>query len=427
MTMTRRAFTRLAGGGIAAAATTGLARPARVAAQEKISLKYLSVARGEPRRQAILQVVERFEKANPNVKVELSEIPFDQYFQKISVSMAAGSGVDAFDVDSPLVASYAYQDVLLPLDEYVDKKDWEDFLDQERQIATYNGKILTLPWSSSSQAVFYNLDMVKDAGITPPSSPDQRWTWAQLLDAARKLTKKAPDGSVQVYGFVVEQVDRPYQILPLFQSNGAQVISPDGAKTAGFLNSPEAVEALQFYGDLYNKHAVAPKKPIPDAFGRGQAALFLANSPHVNQIRRLFPQTKWALTPHPTFKKAVTPTGAWHVGVFKKTKHPKEAAALALAYANASQAKDNFKIMNYTPVRKSTFEAFPEEFKALPNSLFYHEVTHTAVRRPGTPAWREYEDLLRAAIRNVIDGAEAKKELDTAVARIDAVLARYKK
>jgi ABC-type glycerol-3-phosphate transport system substrate-binding protein len=115
------------------------------------------------------------------------------------------------------------------------------------------------------------------------------------------------------------------------------------------------------------------------------------------------------------------------VGVFKRTKHPKEAAALALAYANASQARDNFKIMNYTPVRKSTFEAFPDEFKQPPNSLFYYEITNTAVRRPSTPAWREYEDLLRTAIRNVIDGAEARKELDTAVSRIDAVLARYKK
>lgn len=423
MRISRRTFTRLTLG--AAALPAAVARPAP--AQEKITLRYLSVARGDPRRQAILQTIERFEKANPSIKVELGEVPFDQYFQKVSIALAAGSGVDAFDVDSPLAASYGYQDVLLPLDEYLDKKDWEDFLEQDRQIATYQGKIISLPWSSSSQAVFYNLDMLREAGITPPATPDKRWTWAQLLDAARKLTRKAPDGTTQVWGFVVEQIDRPYQILPLLQSNGAQVLSPDGSKTAGFLNSPEAVEALQVYGDLYNKHAVAPKKPIPDAFGRGQAAMFLANSPHVNVLRRLFPQTKWALTPHPAFKKPVTPTGAWHVGVYKKTKHPKEAVALALAYSNATQAKDNFKTMNYTPVRRSTFEAFPEEFKQLPNSLFFHEVTTTAVRRPSTPAWREYEDLLRTAIRNVVDGADAKKELDTAVTRIDAVLARYRK
>ena len=426
MRMTRRAFTRHALLGLGAAALPA-ACPRSAATQEKISLKWQSVARGDPRRQAALLAIQRFEQAHPTVKVEFIETPFDQFFQKLSVAFAAGSGVDLLDVDSPLVASYGYQDVLLPLDEHVDRKDFEDFLEQDRLIAQYGGKILTLPWSSSSQAVFYNVDMLKEAGITPPSTPDRRWTWAQLLEAAKKLTKKAPDGTTQVWGFVVEQVDRPYQILPLLQSNGAQAIAPDGSRTAGYLNAPEAVEALQFYGDLYNTHGVSPKKPIPDAFGRGQAALFLANSPHVNVLRRLFPQTKWALTPHPFFKKPVTPTGAWHIGVYKKTRHPKESVALALAYSNATQAKDNFKIMNYTPVRRSTFEALPDEFQHLPNSLFQHEVTHTAIRRPSTPAWREYEDLLRTAIRNVIDGGEARRELDTAVARIDAVLARYKR
>jgi ABC-type glycerol-3-phosphate transport system substrate-binding protein len=426
MTMTRRTFAKHTALALAAAAMPAAA-PRRATAQDKVTLKFQSVARGEPRRQAALLTIERFEKAHPNVKVEFIETPFDQYFQKLSVAFAAGSGVDVLDVDSPLVAAYGHQDVLLPLDEYVDRKDFDDFLEQDRLIATYGGKILTLPWSSSSQAVFYNVEMLKEAGITPPATPDKRWTWVQLLDAARKLTKKAADGTTQTWGFVVEQVDRPYQILPLLQSNGAQAIAPDGSKTAGYLNSPEAVEALQFYGDLYGKHAVSPKKPIPDAFGRGQAAMFLANSPHVNVLRRLFPQTKWALTPHPYFKTPVTPTGAWHAGVYKKTRHPKEAVALALAYSNAEQAKDNFKIMNYTPVRRSTFDAFPDEFQHPPNSLFLHEVTKTAIRRPSTPAWREYEDLLRTAIRNVIDGGDAKRELDTAVARIDAVLARYKK
>src|ERR687887_2867425 len=178
------------------------ATPLPGAAQEKVTLKFLSVARGEPRRQAVLLAVDRFEKANPSVKVELTEIPFDQYFQKLSVALASGSGVDVFDVDSPLVAAYGWQDVLLPLAEHIDKADWADYLDQERQTAVYGGRFLSVPWSSSSQAVFYNVDMLKDAGITPPTEPDKRWTWGQLLEAAKKLTRRVPDGTTQVWGFV---------------------------------------------------------------------------------------------------------------------------------------------------------------------------------------------------------------------------------
>ncbi|MEK6717480.1 MAG: ABC transporter substrate-binding protein, partial [candidate division NC10 bacterium] len=76
-------------------------------------LQFLSVARGEPRRQAVLAAVADFEKANPGVKVVLSEIPFDQYFQKAAIALSSGSGIDVFDVDSPLVASYGHQGALL--------------------------------------------------------------------------------------------------------------------------------------------------------------------------------------------------------------------------------------------------------------------------------------------------------------------------
>src|SRR5262249_52532454 len=121
MGMTRRVFTRHAVLGLAAAGAPVL-RSRVAVGQEKVILKWQSVARGEPRRQAALLAIQRFEQANASAKVEFVESPFDQYFQKLSVAFAAGSGVDVLDVDSPLVASYGYQDVLLPLDEYVDRR-----------------------------------------------------------------------------------------------------------------------------------------------------------------------------------------------------------------------------------------------------------------------------------------------------------------
>jgi len=391
-----------------------------------IALKWLSVERGEPRNQGMRKAVEFFEKNYPNVKVSLELIPFDQYFQKVAIALTSGSGVDVFDVDSPLVASYAYQDALLPLDEYVDKNDWQDFVDVERQTATYNGRIVSLPWSSSEQGLYYNIEMLQEAGIKPASSPEDRWTWEQTLDAARRLTKRNPDGSTLVWGFVFEQPDRPYQILPLMQSNGAQVISPDGKKVSGYINSPEAIEAIRFYGDLFNRWKVSPQKPIPDAFGTKQAALFLANTPWVNILKTRFQDVRFGVMPHPYFKKPVTPTGAWHIGVFKKTRYPKEAAELAKAFASKELADTVFKTMNYMPVRKSTYEKFADDFKRPPFNLFLWELEHTAIRRPATPAYREYEDILRTALRNVMEGGDPKTELDAAAEKIDRELAKYK-
>jgi maltose-binding protein MalE len=154
--------------------------------------------------------------------------------------------------------------------------------------------------------------------------------------------------------------------------------------------------------------------------------MYLAPSYEANTLKSQYPNVKWIVAPHPYFKKPVTPTGAWHTGVYAGTKHPDLAAALVHAYTDREPAKRNYKIMNYMPVRESTFKAFPETFEAMPNKLFYWEMVHTAIARPRTPAYREYEDLLRQAFANVRQGADPAKEVNAAVEKIDAQLRRYR-
>lgn len=391
-------------------------------------LSYLSVARGEPRRQAILAAVADFEKANPGVKVALSEIPLDQYFQKAAIALSSGSGIDVFDVDSPLVASYGHQGALLALDKYYTKDNVEDFTSAERSIATYQGKTISAPMSSTSVGLFVNVELFKQAGLkVPGADPKERLTWDQVVDLAKKVQvdkggNKIPD----VWGFAVQQYDRPYMTLPLILSNGAGDLSSDGTTVDGFLNSPAAIEAARWYGDTFNKHKISPREQVPNLFYTGKLAMYLAPSYEANTLKSQYPNVNWIVAPHPYFKKPVTPTGAWHVGVFSGTKHPDLAVALLKAYTDPEPAKRNYKIMNYMPVRVSTFKAFPETFNVAPNSLFYWEILNTAVPRPRTPAYREYEDLLRQAFANIRQGADAAKEMNAAVEKINAQLRRYK-
>lgn len=391
-------------------------------------LHFLSVARGEPRRQAILAAIADFEKAHPGVKVVLSEIPFDQFFQKVAIALSSGSGIDVFDVDSPLVASYGYQEALLALDKYYRKENAQDFTPVEREIATYRGKMISAPMGSTSVGLFYNLDLFKAAGIRPPGTrPEDRMTWDQVVDLAKRVqVDKNGDGIPEVWGLAFQQYDRPYMMLPLIQSSGADALSRDGKTVDGHLNSPASIAAARWYGDLFNKHKIAPREQIPNVFYAGQVAMYLAPSYEANTLKAKFPNVNWAVAPHPYFKKPVTPTGAWHVGVFSGTKYPDLAVALLKAYTDPEPAKRNYKIMNYMPVRESTFKAFPETFEVMPNKLFYWEIVHTAVTRPRTPAYREYEDLLREAFANIRQGADAAKEMNAAVQKIDAQLRRYR-
>jgi Inosine-uridine preferring nucleoside hydrolase/Bacterial extracellular solute-binding protein len=176
----------------------------------------------------------------------------------------------------------------------------------------------------------------------------------------------------------------------------------------------------------FNKHKISPREQIPNLFYTGKLAMYAAPSYEANTLKSQYPNVNWLLVPHPYFKKPVTETGAWHVGVFSGTKNPDLAVALLKAYTDPEPAKRNYKIMNYMPVRESTFKALPETFEVMPNKLFYWEIVHTAIPRPRTPAYREYEDLLRQAFANVRQGADAAKEMNTAAEKINAQLRRYK-
>jgi fructooligosaccharide transport system substrate-binding protein len=54
-------------------------------------------------------------------------------------------------------------------------------------------------------------------------------------------------------------------------------------------------------------------------------------------------------------------------------------------------------------------------------------VEKTAVARPSTPGWREYEDLLRQTLRDMQTGGNVKAMLTETATKIDRQLVKYSK
>ncbi|MEZ5859274.1 MAG: extracellular solute-binding protein [Geminicoccaceae bacterium] len=198
-------------------------------------------------------LMDAFREAHPEITLNVERIPFAQIFQTIEVRLnARGPDPDIFIVDSPLTASYAVRGYLLDLTRRTStpagspRPGWLPAPSTARS---------TRPLGSSSALLFYNKKLLAEAGIEPPSTdPAERWTWAELVDAAKKVAK--PDQGI--WGFVFEQAERPYQLLPLPMSLGAeddQRRRPDGNRLSRFGSRSRA---FQFYQDLYQKEQVSP-------------------------------------------------------------------------------------------------------------------------------------------------------------------------
>ena len=122
----------------------------------------------------------------------------------------------------------------------------------------------------------------------------------------------------------------------------------------------------------------------------------------------------------------MTPTGSWHIGVNPRTRN-KEATAKFVQFMCGPEAQlEWFKLRPYVPVRRDVWERLPEVFGKPEWQIIRYEVDNTAVPRPATPGWREYEDLLRQTLRDMQSGGDVKAMLTETAAKIDRALAKYK-
>ena len=412
--------------GLAALLTAGFAL-----AQSKTTLNVLVVAGLETYTRA---AADAYQKEHPNVEVKLETLPFDQLFQQIQVRLSAGSASpDAMFVDAPVVASYGAQNFLAPLDPYFSKAELNEFFPAVLGTSYYGGKLLATPVCSSSMMMYYNKDILKKQGIPfPSSSTSRRLTWEEFVKLAQKATVR--DGNrVLSWGLTFHQVDKPYQLLPFAQSLGGKAIGDDGLTTKGIITSPAWIKALQFYSDLHNALNVSPKGNVDgwQLFSSGKAAFFQGVTYFGSGPLPAQKNVRWGFMPNPYFAggKPVTTNDCWHVGVNRKSANV-GAAGDFVKYLTEGVGQDIFwQLGQLDPVlkRHARLVQRNQKYANSPQRLAAQEGGSTAVARPVTPGFNEYQDILTQAFANIRDGQAPKDALETAADQIDRALAKYRK
>ena len=418
---TRRQFL---GSGVALGAT--LATPGLLRAQGTTDLDLTAVYWPD---EQTLPMYEFFESKHPGIKIVPERLPFSQLIPTLEVRLQARTATpDVFFVDGPLTASYTVRGHLEPIAP-IFGGDVSRFTKAALRQGTWQGELMSLPLMSSSMLMFVNVDLFKEAGLEIPTTEiASRWTWAQTLEAAKKLTN-AEKG---IWGLTFEMADRPFQALSFAQSNGAQVISDDGLTATGYINSPEAVEAYKFYQSLYQSEGVSPPGSFdsglnPEVFGTGRSAIFIATTQAMSIFKK-YPDLNWAAAPMPYFEGGtpVTPTGSWHMGLNPRSEKKDAALEYIRAIAEVDYDTRMFGLRPSPPVLNASWDALSTELGTPAWEIVKYEVNNTAIPRPATPGYREYESVLNLAFREIQGGADVQQRLDTAARDIDRELDKYR-
>jgi multiple sugar transport system substrate-binding protein len=409
-----------------------------VAAQAPTEISFLSNS-VSPYDVAIPAMIKAFEAQNPGIKVKLEQVPTKNLWELVEIKMAVKESTpDAFFVDIPLLPAYVVKNYLEPLDGYITAADKKQWVDVAVKASTVDGKLYAVPFQNSSAVLYYNKDILTEAGVPFPSKdPSKRLTWEELVEYAKKCTlDRNKDGVTEVFGLGMAQVSRPYAMLPIPLSKGGKAISADGRSVSGLLTTKEWTDAGKFIYDLYNTWKISPKgvdaNTINSYFPSGNLAFFVGPDYSMYSYAKN-QKLNWDYAPYPYFKggEPVTPTGSWHLGINKYSKH-KDAAMKFIKFMTTPPACiDWFNLDGHLPTARATLDYIStnKKFGAWPYDMFnllLYESQHTAVPRPSTPGYLEYEEILTAAFEDIRNGKDPASVFSEAESRIERTLRKYR-
>lgn len=402
---------------IAAAALLG-ACGRKTANDGKIVLRYLAAPDVGGFSKAI---IERFERENPGVRVEMIEGPADSDTRANMYAASFMGEEDTYDLaymDVVWVAKFASQSWLAPLDERVPKSLRADLLEGGVAAGTYEGRLYALPVQADAGVLYYRKDLLAERGLRPPSS------WAELARDAAAL--KTADRA----GFVFQ--GKQYEglvcvFLELVWGFGGDLIDAEGRVR---IAEPPAVAALQALVDAIHRSGAAPKAVLTyqeeearQAFQQGRA-VFMRNWPYawpLMQAPGSPVRGRVGLIPMvagPGGSRAAT-LGGWMFGVSRFSRHPEEAWKLAEFFASPESERLALEKGGILPSRKSLY-ADAKLLAVNPFLKDIYRVLKTARPRPPVARWPRVSDSLQIHVSAALSLQEEPKEaLARAAAEIE--------
>jgi len=312
------------------------------------SVRFLWFTDG-PDKPAIEALVAKFNQANPDIKVELSIVPYAELNQLLTTQAAAGQAPDLARVSEP----YRFQQYTVDIRPYLAKKSFPtEFLPGPMAMVTGpNGEIYGIPHDLTVNGPFINVSLFKKAGVAVPTSNKLTWNdWMKLAQQVRDKT-----GVPYAAG-----VDRSGHRLDGFiQSYGGSYFTADGKGLR--ISSPETRQAINDFVQMHKDgvmpldfwaggtNYVAANQP----FVNGQLVFYLSGNWQVAAFQKTIGDTfEWKAMPNAYIKQFGGMPGGKFLIAFKNTKVPAKTCRLLEYLGGAPAMTEYASAAMFLPTRK---------------------------------------------------------------------------
>ncbi|HEU4667299.1 MULTISPECIES: sugar ABC transporter substrate-binding protein [Micrococcaceae] len=264
--------------------------------------------------EALPALLKDFESENPDVKVNVTAIPWDAALSKYQTAIAGGTTPDVAQMGTTWMGDFS-----TAFDPTPAEIDTSSFFPGSLKSTEVEGTKYGVPWYVDTRVVYYRSDLAEKAGITKAPA-----TWEDFRALAEALQTKA--GAKFGVQLPTGGADSYQATLPFQWSNGAKLMNDDGTKWT--LDTPESAEALKYYAGFFKdgiaSKAVSTGTTAEASFVDGSAPMMISGPWHVGLLNKTGGEgfaDKYKVAPMPKAKTATSFVGGSNMVVFKKSEN----------------------------------------------------------------------------------------------------------
>jgi sn-glycerol 3-phosphate transport system substrate-binding protein len=419
----------LAAAGVVAATLGAATRPA---AAVDLQL-YYPVAVGGPVTKIVDDMVARFHKENPDIKV--TAVYAGNYTDTMTKAMTAMKGGQPPQLSVLLstdVFTLIDEKAIIPIDDVVTDKAWlKNYYPAFMANGQIGGKTWSIPFQRSTIVLYWNKDAFKEAGLDPEKAPA---SWDQMVEMGKKLVKKDASGNTTRWGVEIPTTGYAYWMLQaLAIENGQRMMNEAGNEV--YLTAPKTVAALDYWVDLSRKHGVMPTGTIDWAtlrtdFLEGKTAMMWHTTGNLTAVKD-GAKFNFGVAMLPAKERRGSPTGGGSFYIFKNASPEQQKAAVKFIQwmttperAAEWSIKTGYVAVSPAAYKTPEMEAYAKGFPAalVARDQLEHAVPELSVHENGR-IYKFVNDAVQAAVTGSQKSSEA---LGAAQQQADRVLRAYK-
>lgn len=374
--------------------------------------------------EVVAELLHEFERRNPDVRVELQQLPWKGAHAKLLTAFAGDSTPDVAQLGNTWIPELVALRALAPLDRELAASSQvraDDYFPGIFATNCIDGALYGIPWYVDTRLLFYRRDLLVAAGFD--DVPTTWHAWRQAMAALK--ARAAPDQ----YAILLPLNEfEPLLVLALQQD---EPLLRDGGRYGNF-RSDGFRRALGFYLDLFAAGLAPPVSNTQIAnvwseFGRGTFAFYPSGPWNIAEFERRLPaaqQDDWAAMPMPgPHGPGASNAGGSSLVVFAASTRKPAAWRLIEFLSDPAVQRRFYALSGNLPPRRSVWN--DPALAGDAHLQAFREQLERARPTPATPEWEQIAtEMQLVAEQAVLTGQGVDAAVTEIDRRVDAILGK---